>query len=122
MTYDYTDVPPSKFEPKIAEGTKATLVIHIKPGGIGEDGLLTRSKDTERYCEMLAVELTVIDGPYKGEKFPEWWVLNGTTDGHAKAKDITLRKLNGADRYEDGHALFLRCRRVEGPLGCGGAA
>src|SRR5262249_12564783 len=24
--------------------------------------------------------------------------------------------------YEDGHALFLRCRRVEGPLGCGGAA
>jgi len=93
MRYDYTDVPPSKFEPKIPEGTKATLVIHIKPGGIGEDGLLTRSKDTERYCEMLAVELTVIDGPYKGEKFPEWWVLNGTTDGHAKAKDITLRKL-----------------------------
>src|SRR6516162_5182171 len=24
--------------------------------------------------------------------------------------------------YEDGHALFLRCRRVEGPLGRGGAA
>src|SRR5215510_12593504 len=24
--------------------------------------------------------------------------------------------------YEDGHALFLRYRRVEGPLGCGGAA
>src|SRR5262249_16327416 len=23
--------------------------------------------------------------------------------------------------YEDGHALFLRYRRVEGPLGCGGA-
>src|SRR5262249_828648 len=24
--------------------------------------------------------------------------------------------------YEDGHALFLQYRRVEGPLGCGGAA
>jgi hypothetical protein len=91
MKYDYTDVPPSKFEPKIPEETKAILVIHIKPGGVGEDGLLTRSEKGD--CEMLAVVLTVADGTYKGEKFPEWWVLNGTTDGHAKAREITLRKL-----------------------------
>jgi hypothetical protein len=88
---DYTDAPPSKFEPKIPGGTKATLVIHIKPGGVGEDQMLTRSREGD--CEMLAVVLTVADGTYKGEKFPEWWVLNGTTDGHAKAGEITLRKL-----------------------------
>ena len=91
MPYDYTDAPPSKFEPKIPEGTKATVVIHIKPGGVGEDGMLTRSE--KRDCEMLAVVLTVADGTYKGEKWPEWWVLNGTTDGHAKAGEITRRKL-----------------------------
>src|SRR5215831_16160133 len=89
--YDYTDAPPSKFEPKIPEGTKTNLAIHIKPGGVGEDGMLTASSDGG--CEMLAVVLTALDGAYKGEKFPEWWVLNGTTDGHAKAREITLRKL-----------------------------
>jgi hypothetical protein len=89
--YDYTDAPPSKFEPKIPEGEKGTLVIHIKPGGVGEDQMLTRSRDGG--CEMLSVMLTVAEGAYKGEKFPENWILNGTTDGHAKAGEITRRKL-----------------------------
>ena len=53
--------------------------------------MLTRSKDGG--CEMLAVVFTVADGAYKGEKFPENWVLEGTTDGHAKAGEITRRKL-----------------------------
>jgi hypothetical protein len=91
MSYDYTDAPPSKFEPKIPAGTKATVVIHIKPGGVGEDGMLTRSKDGG--CEMLVVALTAADGQYKGEKFFENWILEGTTDGHAKAGEITRRKL-----------------------------
>src|SRR5262249_19323623 len=79
------------YELNSREWTKSTLVIHSKPGGVGEDGLLTHSSDGG--CEMLAVVLTVADGKYTGEKFPEWWVLNGTTDGHAKAREITLRKL-----------------------------
>ena len=91
MPYDYTDAPPSKFEPKIPEGTKTNVAIHIKPGGVGEDGMLTRSKEGD--CEMLAIVFTVADGTYKGEKWPEWWVLEGTTDGHAKAGEITRRKL-----------------------------
>jgi len=91
IPYDYTDAPPSKFEPKIPGGTKATVVIHIKAGGVGEDGMLTRSKDGG--CEMLVVVLTVADGQCKGEKFFENWVLEGTTDGHAKAGEITRRKL-----------------------------
>jgi len=89
--FDYSDPPPSKFEPKIPEGTKTTVVIHVKQGGVGEDQMLTRSKDGG--CEMLAVVFTVADGAYKGEKFPENWVLEGTTDGHAKAGEITRRKL-----------------------------
>src|SRR5262245_56279546 len=93
MAFDYSDPPPSKFEPKIPERTTAAVVIHIKPGGVGEDGMLTRSKEGD--CEMLAIVFTVADGTYKGEKWPEWWVLEGTTDGHAKAGEITRRKLKG---------------------------
>ena len=91
MAFDYSDPPPSKFEPKIPEGTKAAVVMHIKPGGVGEDGMLTRS--TKGDCEMLAIVFTVADGTYKGEKWLEWWVLEGTTDGHATAGEITRRKL-----------------------------
>ena len=91
MAYDYSDPPSSKFEPKIPIGTTATLVIHIKPGGVGEDQMLTRS--TKGDCEMLALMFTVTDGKYKGEKFFENWILEGTTDGHAKASEFTRRKL-----------------------------
>ena len=84
--FDYSDPPPSKFEPKIPEGTKTTVVIHVKQGGVGEDQMLTRSKDGG--CEMLVAELTIVDGAYKGRKIFERWILAGTTDGHAKSADI----------------------------------
>jgi len=121
--YDYTDAPPSKFEPKIPEGTKTNLAIHIKPGGVGEDGMLTRSKDGG--CEYLSVMLTAPDGAYKGEKFFENWILNGTTDGHAKARDITLRRLKAIldsafgldpnDKSPEAHARrTISLRQLEG--------
>jgi hypothetical protein len=90
MAYDYSDAPPSQFE-VIPHGTTATLVIHIRAGDIGEDGLLTRSKDGG--CEMLVSELTIADGPYKGRKLFERWILAGTTDGHAKSADINRSTL-----------------------------
>ena len=34
MPYDYTDAPPSQFEP-IPDGTIATVVTHIRSGGAG---------------------------------------------------------------------------------------
>src|SRR5215469_15671360 len=85
MPYDYSDAPPPQFE-AIPHGTIATLALHIRPGSAGEDGMLTRSKDGG--CEMLVGELTITDGPYKGRKLFERWVLAGTTDGHAKSADI----------------------------------
>ena len=90
MAYDYSDAPPSQFE-VIPHGTTATLVIHIRAGDIGEDGLLTRSKDGG--CEMLVSELTIADGPYKGRKLFERWILAGTTDGHAKSANINRSTL-----------------------------
>src|SRR5262249_5030850 len=82
MPYDYTNALPQL----IPHGTIATLVLHIRPGGVGEDNMLKRSKDGG--CEMLDCEFTVADGPYKARKLWGNWVLDGTTPGHSKSIDI----------------------------------
>src|SRR5262249_14337865 len=86
MPYDYTDAPPPRDLELIPHGTIATVVLHIRPGNVGEDGMLKRSKDG--LSEMLDVEFTVFDGPHKGRKFWEYWVLTGTTEGHAQSVKI----------------------------------
>jgi hypothetical protein len=62
MPFDYTDAIDL-----IPEDTVATISMRIRAGGVGEDGLLKRSKDGN--CEMLDLEFTVLDGTYKGRKF-----------------------------------------------------
>ena len=86
MPYDYTDAPPPQFD-LIPQGTIATVSTHIRPGNAGEGGLLKRSKDGG--CEMLDLEFVIVDGPFKGRKFWQNMVLTGTTDGHAKAAEIS---------------------------------
>jgi hypothetical protein len=86
MPYDYTDAPPPQFE-LIPAVTIATVSMHIRRGNAGEGGLLKRSKDGT--CEMLDAEFTVIDGAYAKRKFWRAFILAGTTDGHAKAVDIS---------------------------------
>ena len=86
MPYDYSDAPLPQFD-LIPHGTTATVGMHIHAGGVGEDGMLKRSKDG--LCEMLHVEFTVLDGPYKGRKFWENLILAGTTDGHKEAVKIS---------------------------------
>lgn len=92
MPYDYTDAPPPRdFDAPIPHGTIATVTMHIRAGSAGEDSLLKRSKDGS--CEMLDVEFQVVDGEYKRRKFWENMILAGTTDGHAKAAEISRGKL-----------------------------
>ena len=86
MPYDYSDAPPPRNLELIPHGTIATVVMHIRAGNVGEGGLLKRSKDG--LSEMLDVEFTVFDKPYKGRKFWEYWILAGTTDGHARSVEI----------------------------------
>jgi hypothetical protein len=78
MPFDYTDAPPVL----IPDGTIATVSIHIRPAGVGEDGMLKRSSNGE--CEMLDCEFTLLDGIYKGRKFWHNLFLAGTTDGQKK--------------------------------------
>jgi hypothetical protein len=91
MPYDYTDAPPPLKIELIPHGTVATVVMHIRAGGVGEDNMLKRSKQGD--CEMLDCEFVVADGLYKGRKFWMNLVLEGTTDGHAQIADSNKRTL-----------------------------
>jgi hypothetical protein len=87
MPFDYSTAPPPRDLELIPPGTVATCILHLRPGGAGEGGLLKRSKDGG--CEMLDCEFTVADGIYKGRKFWEYFVVNGTTAGHTQAIEIS---------------------------------
>jgi hypothetical protein len=91
MAYDYTDAPEQRGNELIPADTVATLQLTIRPGGAGEGGLLVRSKDG--LCEMLDMEFVVVDGPHVKRKLWERAIINGTTNGHAKAAEISRGKL-----------------------------
>jgi hypothetical protein len=70
----------------IPHGTVATLIMHIQAGDVGEDGMLKRTKAGD--AEMLHIEFVVADGLHKGRKFWEYWILDGTKDGHTQSAKI----------------------------------
>jgi hypothetical protein len=91
MPFNYSDAPPPRDTELIPHGTIATCILHVRAGGVGDDGMLKRSKDGG--CEMLDCEFTLADGPHKGRKFWENFILSGTTDGHATSREINLGTL-----------------------------
>jgi hypothetical protein len=88
--FDYSEAPQQRESDLIPHNTTATLQLTIRPGGAGEDGLLRRSQDG--LCEMLDCEFTIVDGPFAKRKLWERFVVAGTTDGHAKAAEISRGK------------------------------
>jgi hypothetical protein len=91
MPYDYTDAPPPPKIELIPANTTATVVLRIRRGNAGEDGVLKRSKDGG--CEMLDCEFVLADGPHKGRKFWEYLIIQGTTDGQAQVAEGSKRTL-----------------------------
>jgi len=91
MPYDYSDAPPARDLELIPHGTTATLVLHPRPGGVGEDGMLKRTRAGD--AEMLDCELVVADGPHAKRKYWERWILSGTTAGQAQAAEIARSTL-----------------------------
>ena len=90
---DLNDAGPQRSFDLIPAGTIATVQMMIRNGGVGEGGWLTRSKDGS--CEMLDVEFVVVDTEYAKRKIWQMMVLTGTTDGHAKAAEISRALLRG---------------------------
>jgi hypothetical protein len=97
----------------IPAGTMVELVMKIRPGSIGLENLLKRSSKGD--SEGLDVEYTVKGGEYDGRKLFSFMLLNGVTDGHATAGDITrslLRAIfeatNGIDPNDNSPATIAR--------------
>jgi hypothetical protein len=89
--FDYSEAQLQREIDVLPQGTIATLQLTVRPGGAGEDGMLKRSQDG--LCEMLDLEFTLVDGEFARRKFWERLLLVGTTDGHAKAIEISRGKL-----------------------------
>ena len=90
---DFNSAPPQKSFDVILPGTIATLHLTVRPGNAGESGWLRRSKSGD--SEALDCEFVVVDGPYAKRKFWTLMTVEGTTEGHAQAAQISGSRLRG---------------------------
>jgi hypothetical protein len=80
MPFDYSQAAdPRDFSELIPHNTIATVQMRIRPGNVGEDGMLKRTSKGD--AEMLDCEFVVVDGPYAKRKFWDNFMVVGTTDG-----------------------------------------
>jgi hypothetical protein len=93
MAYDFNGAETQREGGLIADGTIAVVHLTIRPGNAGEGGWLKRSKDGS--SQALDCEFTVVDGPSAKRKFWSLFTVEGTTEGHAKAADISASRLRG---------------------------
>jgi len=95
MPFDYSQTAdPKDFSQPIPDGTLATVLMRIRPGGVGEDNLLKRTASGD--AEMLDCEFVVVDGEFVKRKFRDTFILEGTTDGQkemAKTNRGRLKKI-----------------------------
>ena len=88
---DYNSAGAQKSFDVIPDGTIVVVQMNIRRGNAGEGGLLKRSKNGQ--AEMLDAEFIVVEGDHVKRKFWENMVVDGATDGHKEAADITHRRL-----------------------------
>src|SRR5262245_26324347 len=118
MPYDYSDAPPPRDIELIPANTIATLRLHIRPGDVGEDGMLKRSKNGD--CEYLDAEFVVCDGEHAKRKFWSSLVLEGTTSGQQgiaqSSRGLLKLMLDSAFGVKpDDHSPQERGVRTSGP-------
>jgi hypothetical protein len=87
---DLNSAPPQRDFATIPPGVY-TATVKVRAGAAGPDGTLTRSNDGQ--CEMLKYELIVDEGEHAKSHIFDQMVMRGTTDGHAKAAEISLSRL-----------------------------
>lgn len=91
MPYDFNNAEPQREMGVIDDGTVAICQINVRPGNAGEGGWLKRSKNGDSMG--LDIEFTVCEGPFAKRKFWSFMVLEGVTDGHQKAADISASRI-----------------------------
>lgn len=93
MPMDFNNAPEQREGGLIPEGTIATVHITVRPGNAGEGGWLKRSKGGN--SAALDMEFTVVDGPFAKRKFWTLLTVEGETEGHSKAAEISGARLRG---------------------------
>lgn len=93
MAIDFNNAEAQREGGLIPEGTVAQVHMTVRPGNAGEGGWLKRSKAGDSMA--LDVEFTVVEGPFARRKFWGLFTLEGTTEGHQKAADISASRLRG---------------------------
>jgi hypothetical protein len=88
---DFNTAGPQRDFDVIPNGEIVVVQLNIKPGNVGEGGLLTRTKNGD--AEMISAELIVIEGAHAKRKLWERMLVDGATDGQKQAADITRNKL-----------------------------
>jgi hypothetical protein len=80
MPFDYSQaLAPRDFSELIPHGTIATVQMRVRPGNVGEDGILKRTKAGD--AEFLDAEFVLVDGPHAKRKVFDNFLLAGTTPG-----------------------------------------
>ena len=91
-SFDYSQTAdPRDFSEVIPHNTIATVQMRIRPGNVGEDGMLKRTSKGD--AEMLDCEFVVVDGPHIKRRLWERYVQSGTTAGQEEAVKISRGKL-----------------------------
>lgn len=118
--FDFNDAPEQRAGfsgDLIPEGTIALVVASLRPGGQGADGIL-RGSDTG--ASMLDFEFTIQGGDFDRRKIWNMYVVDGVTEGHEKAKNISksaLRAMLEAARNirpDDASPAAVQARQISG--------
>lgn len=91
MAYDFNSAPEQRSGELIPDGTIVPVHLTIRPGNSGEGGWLKRSKAGDSMA--LDCEFTVTEGPHAKRKFWSLFTMEGTTEGHQKAADISASRI-----------------------------
>jgi hypothetical protein len=93
MAYDFNNAESQREGGLIPDGTVAVVHMTVKPGHAGEGGWLKRSKTSD--SQALDCEFTIVEGQFAKRKFWSLFTVEGTTEGHAKAAEISASRLRG---------------------------
>lgn len=91
MPIDFNTAQEQRTGELIPDGAIVTVHMTVRPGNAGEGGWLKRSKTGD--SQALDCEFTVVDGPHAKRKFWSLMTVEGTTEGHMKASDISASRL-----------------------------
>lgn len=91
MPMDFNSAGEQRSGDLMPDGTICPVHMTVRPGNSGEGGWLKRSNDGG--CAMLDCEFTVTEGPHVKRKFWSLMVVEGTTEGHAKAAEISAARI-----------------------------